>query len=421
MEAAGRLATEWVDTEDVLAVPYDTPVPGYRNDTVNTLRLWSAGPPRSSTCATSTRGTTCARSRTRRESENITKVLYPNDNVSAGQELRLRQEYLFCRRTLQDIIRRYKKHYLLYDDQKGLRPFDRFAERTAIQLNDTHPALAIPELMRILRRRGGARLGRGLGNHHRRPSPTPTTPCCPRRWSAGRSRSSAGCCRATCRSSTRSTTASSRGPRALPRRRRRAAARMSIIEEGGEQRVRMAHLAIVGGHAVNGVAALHTRDPQERRCSATSTRCGRRSSATRPTASRRAAGCKKANPRAVALITGAIGEGWVTDLASSSGWIPLADDAAFAESGAASSAANKAALKIIADQYEHRGTAIAVDPDSLFDVPGQAHPRVQAAAAERPARHHALQPDQGRPATASTCRAPSSSAARRRPAIAWPS
>ena len=150
VNAGGRLTTEWLDTEDVLAIPYDTPVPGYRNDTVNTLRLWSARATEEFDLRYFNEGDYLRAVEEKAESENITKVLYPNDNVSAGRELRLRQEYLFVSATLQDIIRRYKKHYLLYDDQKGLRPFDRFVERTAIQLNDTHPAIAIAELMRIL-------------------------------------------------------------------------------------------------------------------------------------------------------------------------------------------------------------------------------------------------------------------------------
>ena len=150
MKRGGRLTTEWLDTEDVLAIPYDTPIPGYRNDTVNTLRLWSARATEEFDLRYFNEGDYLRAVEEKAESENITKVLYPNDNVSAGRELRLKQEYFFVAATLQDIIRRYKKHYLLYDDQKGLRPFDRFVERTAIQLNDTHPALAIPELMRIL-------------------------------------------------------------------------------------------------------------------------------------------------------------------------------------------------------------------------------------------------------------------------------
>ena len=147
---AGRLTTEWLDSEDVLAIPYDTPIPGYRNQTVNTLRLWSARATEEFDLRHFNEGDYLRAVEEKAESENITKVLYPSDDVSAGRELRLKQEYFFVAATLQDVIRRYKKHYLLYDDQKGLRPFDRFVERTAIQLNDTHPALAIPELMRIL-------------------------------------------------------------------------------------------------------------------------------------------------------------------------------------------------------------------------------------------------------------------------------
>jgi starch phosphorylase len=147
---AGRLTTQWLDTEDVMAVPYDTPIPGYRNATVNTLRLWSAKATEEFDLRYFNEGDYQHAVERKDESENITKVLYPNDNVFEGKELRLRQEYFFVSATLQDIVRRYKKQHRMYDQGKGLRTFDRFAERTAIQLNDTHPALAIPELMRIL-------------------------------------------------------------------------------------------------------------------------------------------------------------------------------------------------------------------------------------------------------------------------------
>src|SRR5262249_8946346 len=150
MNERGRLTTAWLDTEDILAIPYDTPVPGYRNATVNTLRLWSARATEEFDLRYFNEGDYQRAVEETAESQDLHKVLYPNDNVFEGRELRLKQEYFFVSATLQDVIRRYKKHYLMYDDQRGLKTFDRFADRTAIQLNDTHPALAIPELMRIL-------------------------------------------------------------------------------------------------------------------------------------------------------------------------------------------------------------------------------------------------------------------------------
>ncbi len=150
VNTSGRLTNAWVDTKVVLATPYDTPIPGYGGQTVNTLRLWGARAVREFDLAEFNEGDYIGAVEARARSENICRVLYPNDNVSAGRELRLAQEYFFVSATLQDIIRRYRKRYLMFDAPQGLRTFDRFAEKVAIQLNDTHPTLAIPELMRIL-------------------------------------------------------------------------------------------------------------------------------------------------------------------------------------------------------------------------------------------------------------------------------
>src|SRR5215475_4102237 len=148
--AAGRLSHGWVDTRDVLATPYDTPIPGYGTPTVNTLRLWGARAVQEFNLEEFNEGDYVGAIESRARSENICRVLYPNDNVFVGRELRLAQEYFFVSATLQDIIRRYRKRYEMFDRPRGLRPFDRFGDKVAIQLNDTHPTLAIPELMRVL-------------------------------------------------------------------------------------------------------------------------------------------------------------------------------------------------------------------------------------------------------------------------------
>jgi starch phosphorylase len=364
-DATGRLRTEWLDTEDVLAVPYDTPVPGYRNQTVNTLRLWSARATEEFDLRYFNEGDYLRAVEDKAESENITKVLYPNDSVSAGRELRLRQEYFFVAATLQDILRRYRKHYLLYDDQHGLRPFDRFAERTAIQLNDTHPALAIGELMRILVDEEGLGWDEawslstavfGYTNHTVLPEALERWPVAlferllPRHLQIVyeinrrfldlvRAR---GGDHARCR-------------------------RMSIIEEEPEKRVRMAHLAIVGSHSVNGVAALHTeilkkevfRDFHE----LWPEKFNNKTNGITP---RR--WLLQANPRLSELVTEAIGDGWVTDLSELRRLVPFAEDASFRERWRAVKQANKQRLvKIVAEQYGHRGTPLAVDPASMFD------------------------------------------------------
>src|SRR5215468_2193310 len=362
----GRFTSEWSDTEDVLALPYDTPIPGYRNHTTNTLRLWSAKATDEFDLSYFNRGDYEGAVEAKARSENITKVLYPNDNIFEGQELRLKQEYFFVSATLQDILRRYKKHWEMFDAEHGLPVFARFAQRTAVQLNDTHPALAIPELMRLLvdleqldwetawdlttqtfaytnhtvlpealERWPVALLGRVLPRHlqliyeinHRFLNEV-----------------------------------RQRFPNDDERCRR-----MSIIEEGPEQRVRMAHLAIVGGHAVNGVAALHTdilkadvfRDFYEMWPEKFSNK-------TNGITQRR--WLKKANPPLSALITEAIGEGWVTDLFQLKRLSPLVADAAFADQWRTAKRDNKLRLmEIIKSQYEHRGQTITLNPDSLFD------------------------------------------------------
>uniref|UniRef100_A0A8C4MMS5 Alpha-1,4 glucan phosphorylase n=1 Tax=Equus asinus asinus TaxID=83772 RepID=A0A8C4MMS5_EQUAS len=140
---------EWVDTQVVLAMPYDTPVPGYRNNFVNTMRLWSAKAPNDFNLKDFNVGGYIQAVLDRNLAENISRVLYPNDNFFEGKELRLKQEYFVVAATLQDIIRRFKSSKFGCRDPVRTN-FDAFPDKVAIQLNDTHPSLAIPELMRIL-------------------------------------------------------------------------------------------------------------------------------------------------------------------------------------------------------------------------------------------------------------------------------
>src|SRR5262249_2950474 len=126
VDERGRHVHRWVDTRDVLATPYDTPIPGYRTDTVNTLRLWSARAVREFDLDEFNTGDYIGAIESRARSENICRVLYPNDNFFDGQALRLSQEFFFVSATLQDIIRRYRKRWEMYDRQRGLGVFDRF-------------------------------------------------------------------------------------------------------------------------------------------------------------------------------------------------------------------------------------------------------------------------------------------------------
>lgn len=137
-DRSGKTSYQWVDTEKVLATPYDTPVPGYQNGVVNNLRLWSAKATNDFDLQFFNDGNYVRASLAKNDSETISKVLYPNDSVTAGQELRLKQQYFFCAAGITDVVRRHLKHHPSLKD---------LADKAAIQLNDTHPTVAIPELM----------------------------------------------------------------------------------------------------------------------------------------------------------------------------------------------------------------------------------------------------------------------------------
>jgi len=353
----------------VLATPFDNPIPGFGGETVNTLRLWSAKANMADEfdLREFSEGDYIGAIDQRALAENISRVLYPADNISLGRELRLKQEYFFVAATLQDIIRRYKKRFRMFDEPKGLKTFDRFAEKVAIQLNDTHPALAIAELMRILVDI------ENLGWDDAWDITTKTfaytnhtvLPEALERWPM------------------------SLMGKLLPRHLQiileinyrfleqvRAKypgddgklSRVSIIEEGDDKRVRMANLAIVGGHSVNGVAALHSeiiknelfRDFYDLSPEKFNNK-------TNGITQRR--WLLKCNPQLAALVSEAVGSKWVTDLYELRKLKPLAEDASFHDKWRAIKRANKDNLSgIIQRQYKKRGLTISINPDSMFDV-----------------------------------------------------
>ena len=367
VDAEGRLVKHWVDTRDVLATPYDTPIPGYGGKTVNTLRLWAARAVQEFDLGEFNEGGYVSAIEDRARSESICRVLYPSDNIVAGRELRLSQEYFFVSATLQDILRRYKKRYRMFDDPRGLGLFDRFAEKTAIQLNDTHPALAVPELMRLLVD------VEGLGWD--------------RAWEIARA--TFGYTNHTVMGEALEKWPVELVERLLPRhleiiyeinrrfldevsgrfgRDDARARRMSIIDEDGERRVRMASLAIVGSHSVNGVAALHTeilkrnvfRDYHEM----WPERFNNKTNGITP---RR--WLLKSNPRLAQLVTDAIGEGWIKDLDALEGLARRADDGSLGAAWRQVKQANKLELaRVIQQQYQRRGTPLQLNPAALFDV-----------------------------------------------------
>lgn len=247
---------KWVDTQVVLALPYDTPVPGYRNNIVNTMRLWSAKAPCDFNLKDFNVGGYIQAVLDRNLAENISRVLYPNDNFFEGKELRLKQEYFVVAATLQDIIRRFKASK--FGSRDIVRTdFSTLPDKVAIQLNDTHPALAIPELMRVLVDEEKLLWEKAWDICNRTCAYTNHTvlPEALERWPIDLfqtllPRHLEIIYEINRRHMER---VSSLYPGDVDRMRR-----MSLIEEGGQKRVNMAHLCIVGSHAVNGVARIHS-------------------------------------------------------------------------------------------------------------------------------------------------------------------
>jgi glycogen phosphorylase len=343
----------WVDTKNVMGMPYDLPVVGYGGHTVNTLRLWSAKAAEDFDLDDFNRGEYIDAVTNKVLAENLTKVLYPNDNVFNGRELRLKQEYFFVSCSLQDILRRFKS---------GGNRWDEFPDKVFMQLNDTHPALVVPELMRLLMD------GEGLGWDEAWELTTHSTaytnhtilPEALEKWPVSMMEKLL--------------------PRPLQiiyeinaRFMRQVSSRylldadrlrrMSIIGEDGEKHVRMAHLAIVGSSSVNGVAKLHSellrnvvlRDFADYWPAKFNNK-------TNGITQRR--WLLKANPGLARLITEKIGEQWITDLDQLRGVEPFADDPGFQERFYRAKRHNKEALAATIQ----RELGISVSPDSLFDV-----------------------------------------------------
>jgi len=343
----------WVDTKPVIGIAYDLPVVGYGGRTVNTLRLWSAKSAEEFDLDDFNRGEYVEAVANKVLAENLTKVLYPDDTVFAGKELRLRQEYFFVACTIQDIVRRFKSDG---------NAWETFPDKVFLQLNDTHPALVIPELMRLLMDREGlewdqawriSTASTGYTNHTILPEALEKWPIpmfqrlLPRHLQIIYEINSRFLREVACRY-----------PYDPDRLRR-----MSIIEEGEPKHVRMAHLAIVGSSSVNGVSELHTdllrnkvlRDFAEYWPSKFNNK-------TNGITPRR--WLLKSNPRLAQLITEAVGEGWICDLEELRKLEKFADDPAFRESFRAVKQHNKQALaRLIRDSL-----GINVSAESLFDV-----------------------------------------------------
>jgi glycogen phosphorylase len=349
----GRMRHQWVDTEDVMAMAFDTPVPGFGTDTVNNMRLWSAKASRDFNLKYFNEGNYIQAVAEKNESENLSKVLYPDDTTQMGRELRLKQQYFFVCASLQDILRRFIKYHPSLDE---------LPNEVAIQMNDTHPSIAIPELMRMLvdvhhldweRAWDITRRTVSYTNHTLMPEALETWPVSlfgevlPRHLQIVYEIN---------RRFLEDVRHRFPGEADLVRR-------VSLIDEEGGRRVRMANLSIVSSHTVNGVSRIHT-DLMKETIFADFERLypGRIINITNGITPRR--WLHQANPGLSKLITSRIGDGWLRDLGELKRLAPLAEDPAFRKEFRAVKRENKLRL---AEGIEARCKE-CVDPEALFDI-----------------------------------------------------
>ncbi len=352
-DAFGMPKTAWHGGEEVIAMAYDTPVPGYMTSNVNTMRLWSSKATEEFNLDDFNTGDYMSACGNKVVSENLTKVLYPNDNFFEGKELRLKQEYFLVSASVQDILRRFK------EDNADISTFP---DKVAIQLNDTHPALAIPELMRLLLDEEGLDWNTAWNITTKTFSYTNHTvlPEALEEWPV------------------------SLVERVLPRHleiiylinhnflkdvsRRNPGdsdrlRRMSIISEEGEKRIRMSYLATIGSHSINGVAELHTHLLKttilKEFCDLWPDKFNNKTNGITP---RR--WIKVSNPGLSSLITEAIGDGWLRDLEQLRELERFADDDSFQQRWREVKLSCKHRLA----QHVWKEEWVEIHPDSIIDV-----------------------------------------------------
>eukprot|EP01113_Clastostelium_recurvatum_P001453 TRINITY_DN1058_c0_g1_i1.p1 TRINITY_DN1058_c0_g1~~TRINITY_DN1058_c0_g1_i1.p1 ORF type:complete len:883 (-),score=343.61 TRINITY_DN1058_c0_g1_i1:101-2668(-) len=351
---SGKKKAIWEGGEIVQAVAYDTPVPGYNTVNTNNIRLWSSRPHREFDLSSFNQGNYFSAVELKQRAENITSVLYPNDDTSMGKELRLKQQYFFCAATLQDAIRRFKKKH---------KQWNVFPEKVAVQLNDTHPTIAIVELMRHLIDEecldwnpAWEIVNRVFGytNHTILPEALETWPV-------------------------------SLMTNLLPRHmqiiyeinfrfleivkkqwpdNQEMERKLSIIEEAGDKRVRMAHLAIVGSHCVNGVAALHSELVKNKVFpefyTLWPTKFQNKTNGVTP---RR--WIQQSNPTLSSILTQYLKtDSWVTNLDLLSGLRKFADDPQLQHDWVTSKMGNKMRLAA----WIHENLGVEVRATALFDI-----------------------------------------------------
>ncbi|TPO12381.1 glycogen/starch/alpha-glucan phosphorylase [Mesorhizobium sp. B1-1-5] len=350
----GRLERHvWKPTEHVLAVAYDTPVAGWRARRVNTLRLWSGMPIDPILLDKFNAGDHIGALAESNKADALSRVLYPADSHMAGQELRLRQEYFFSTASLQDIVQR---HLSQYGDLKSL------PDKAAIHLNDTHPAVAVPELMRLLMDVHGMDFDQawditkrtfGYTNHTLLPEALESWPVPLFERLLPRHMQIVYAINAQVLLEARATNQFSGDQ----------IARISLIQENGDRRVRMGNLAFVGSHSINGVSALHTELMKETVfADLHKLYPDRINNKTNGITPRR--WLIQCNPGLTSLAREAIGDRFMDDIEAIKDLDPLADDAAFREKFAAVKRQNKARLaNLVADRL-----GIRLDPSALFDI-----------------------------------------------------
>jgi starch phosphorylase len=350
----GEYRFRWVDTHDVVAVPYDIPVPGYRNGTVNTLRLWKAAATDVFNLGEFNAGSYTESVATKNEAENITMVLYPNDASENGKALRLRQQYFLASASLQDVIDRW------VGVRKG--DFSDFGDKNCFQLNDTHPSFAVPELMRLLMDEQGMGWEKAWQVTSRTVAYTNHTllPEALEKWPIPLFKQFLPrILEIIMEINARFLTeVASLWPGENDRLRR-----VSIIEEGEVPQVRMAYLAIVASFSVNGVAALHSRlltqglfrDFYE----LWPHKFNNKTNGITPR--RWLLGC---NPGLSQLITEKIGDKWVADLQRIRQIADFVDDPEFRSSWRAVKQANKERLA----ELIQAKCNVTFNPEGLFDV-----------------------------------------------------
>ncbi|MET3442327.1 starch phosphorylase [Variovorax paradoxus] len=346
-------AADWVDTHDVLAVAYDTIIPGYGTQATNTLRLWSARATEEIDLSAFNRGNYMAAVESKNHSENVSRVLYPDDSTSSGRELRLHQEYFFCSASVQDLLRRYLRNH---------KTFDQLADKVSIHLNDTHPVLAVPELMRLLLDEHGLAWDVAWAhtqkvfsytNHTLMHEALETWPVemlgriLPRHLQIIYDMNAKFLAAVTQKAG---------NDVELLRR-------LSLVDEAGERRVRMAYVAVLASHSINGVSGLHSELMKQSIFADFAKIFPERfNNKTNGVTPRR--WLAQANPPLASLFDQRLGKGWRRDLSQLEALRPMAGQPAFARAFRHAKRENKLRLANWVEQHMN----IVLDTDAMFDV-----------------------------------------------------